>query len=242
PGAEADRAFLALLPDGSAPTALRKRAAVALGRRRPPGSLDAVVMAAADTTAGLRGASMLSLQFFRGSTEARIALLTGLEDRDWLVRINAARSLGMIGMVEAAPFILSELEAQLHDAKLVSASGTERVYRNSYLGLLSRSAMALDPAASVATLARLVDSEAVDATVKLNALNALAGHVALSSDLLSRTVLDEHQEEIVRAVACKILASADLESARDLGEALLPNLMDEYSRAVVHSAIAEHAD
>ena len=240
PSMEADSAFVALLEDDSAPTVLRRRAAVALGRRQPAGALDAILAAAAESDALMRKTAMLSLGFFCGSSEAQLVLVSGLEDEDWLVRINAARSLGLIEVTEASPFVLRELGAMLDEKELVDSMGKERVYGNAYLSLLSKSAVALAPDESIVLLGRLLDSEAVDATVKLNAIRALEGHVTLAAGLLSRTIVDEHQEEVVRASACRVLAAGDPESARVLGTTLLPNLHDEYSTSMVRDAITQN--
>ena len=102
--------------------------------------------------------------------------------------------------------------------------GETTIVSNSYLAQLSGPAAAPGPDERIALLARLMDSEAVNVTVKLNAIRAFEGHASLAANLLFRTIEDEHQEEVGRAAACGVLAGAAPASVRVLGTALLPDL------------------
>lgn len=105
----------------------------ALGDIAAPGSLEALL---AQAEGPHRGEAFLALGKLR-DPRAEKALVKGLSDDDWQVRMNAAMALGPLGGPEAAGSLRITLEDDVHVVREWSArslemiTGTPVLYRNS---------------------------------------------------------------------------------------------------------------
>ena len=88
---------------------LRWRAVVALGEIGSPDSLPVLESLFADTDPNLRNYTISALKHY-SSKEVSYLLIQGLKDSFWRVRINAAESLGELGIKEAVPILIYKIK------------------------------------------------------------------------------------------------------------------------------------